>query len=39
MRQFLGLGFPVEQVSRATTLLNFRHLLDRHELDKKLMES
>ena len=39
MRTFMGLDFAVEQVPDATTLLGFRHLLERHELGKKLFES
>ena len=36
MRRFLGLDFAVEQVPDATTLLHFRHLLEEHELGRKL---
>jgi IS5 family transposase len=39
MRRFMGLDFTVEQVPDATTLLHFRHLLEKHELGKKLLES
>lgn len=39
MRRFMGLDFGVEQVPDATTLLHFRHLLERHELGKVLFES
>jgi IS5 family transposase len=39
MRRFLGLDFTIEQVPDATTLLHFRHLLEKHELGKKLLES
>ena len=39
MRRFLGLDFTVEQVPDATTLLHFRHLLEKHELGEKLFES
>ena len=39
MRRFLGLDFTVEQVPDATTLLHFRHLLEKHELGRKLLES
>ena len=39
MRTFMGLDFAVEQVPDPTTLLGFRHLLERHELGKKLFES
>jgi len=36
MRQFMGLDFAVEQVPDATTLLHFRHLMERHGLGEKL---
>ncbi|MGB9375554.1 MAG: IS5 family transposase [Jiangellales bacterium] len=36
MRQFMGLDFGVEQVPDATTLLHFRHLLEKHQLGEKL---
>lgn len=36
MRRFLRLNFTVEQVPDATTLLNFRHLLEEHRLGEKL---
>jgi IS5 family transposase len=36
MRSFLGLDFAGEQVPDATTLLHFRHLLEKHELGEKL---
>jgi len=39
MRAFMGLDFGVEQVPDATTLLHFRHLLEKHELGKVLFES
>ena len=39
MRQFMGLDFTVEQVPDATTLLHFRHLLEKHQLGAKLFES
>lgn len=32
MRKFLGINFLTEQVPDATTLLNFRHLLEEHQL-------
>ncbi len=38
MRRFMGLDFTVEQVPDATTLLPFRHLLEKHELGEKLFE-
>ena len=39
MRRFMGVDFAVEQVPDATTLLHFRHLLETHQLGKKLFES
>ena len=39
MRTFMGLDFALEQVPDATTLLHFRHLLETHELGKRLFES
>jgi IS5 family transposase len=39
MRAFMGLDFTVEQVPDATTLLHFRHLLENHQLGKKLFEA
>ena len=39
MRKFMGLNFLEEQVPDATTLLKFRHLLEKHELGKKLFEN
>ena len=39
MRKFMGLDFGVEQVPDATALLHFRHLLETHDLGKKLFES
>jgi len=39
MRRFMGLDFAVEQVPDATTLLHFRHLLEKHKLGEKLFES
>jgi len=37
MRRFMGLGFGTEQVPDATTLLHFRHLLEKHELGARLL--
>jgi IS5 family transposase len=37
MRRFMGLDFAVEQVPDATTLLHFRHLLEKHSLGEKLL--
>ncbi|MGQ0468053.1 MAG: IS5 family transposase [Sporichthyaceae bacterium] len=39
MRRFVRLDFASEQVPDATTLLHFRHLMERHELGRKLFES
>ncbi len=39
MRRFMGLDFAVEQVPDATTLLHFRHLLEKHRLGEKLFEA
>jgi IS5 family transposase len=39
MRRFLGLDFTTEQVPDATTLLHFRHLLEKHNLGEKLLQS
>lgn len=36
MRRFMGLDFVVEQVPDATTLLHFRHLLEKHKLGEAL---
>ena len=36
MRRFMRLDFAVEQVPDATTLLAFRHLLEKHKLGEKL---
>ncbi len=39
MRKFMGLDFSVEQVPDATTLLHFRHLLEKHSLGEKLFQA
>jgi IS5 family transposase len=39
MRQFMGLDFAVEQVPDATTLLHFRHLLEKHRLGERLFQA
>ncbi len=39
MRRFMGLDFALEQVPDATTLLHFRHLMEKHNLGEKLFES
>ena len=36
MRRFMRLDFTVEQAPDATTLLHFRHLLEKHQLGKAL---
>ncbi len=37
MRSFMGLDFNVEQVPDATTLLKFRHLMEKHGIDRKIL--
>lgn len=37
-QRFLGLGEPGDSVPDETTILNFRHLLERHDLSKKLFQ-
>jgi IS5 family transposase len=39
MRRFMRLDFAVEQAPDATTLLHFRHLLEKRELGKALFEA
>lgn len=39
MRRFMRLDFAVEQVPDATTLLHFRHLLEKHQLGERLFEA
>lgn len=39
MRNFVGLDLMSETVPDATTLLHFRHLLEKHELGKKIFDS
>lgn len=36
MRQFMGLDFTVTQVPDATTLLHFRHLVEKHQLGEAM---
>ena len=36
MRSFLGINFLMEQVPDATTLLKFRHLIEKHKLGEKI---
>jgi transposase, IS5 family len=38
MRTFAGIDLSVEAVPDATTLLNFRHLLEEHELTRRVFE-
>lgn len=38
MRTFAGIDLSVEGVPDATTLLNFRHLLEKHDLPKAIFE-
>ena len=37
MRRFMGLDFATTQVPDATTLLHFRHLLEKHDLGARLL--
>ena len=39
MRRFMGLDFAIEQVPDATTLLGFRHLMEKHGLGERLFEA
>jgi IS5 family transposase len=39
MRAFMGLNFMKEQVPDATTLLNFRHLLEEHNLGEAMFKN
>lgn len=39
MRKFMGLDFATEQVPDATTLLHFRHLLEKHKLGQAMFEA
>jgi len=39
MRQFMGLDFGIQQVPDATTLLHFRHLLEKHQLAEAMFAS
>jgi IS5 family transposase len=39
MRRFTPLDFTIQQVPDATTSLHFRHLMQKHELGRKLRES
>ncbi len=39
MRKFMGLNFMNEQVPDSTTLLNFRHLLEKHGIRDLIFES
>ena len=36
MRSFLGINFLMEQVPDATTLLKFRHLIEKHKIGEKI---
>jgi IS5 family transposase len=38
MRRFAGIDLEVDVIPDETTILNFRHLLERHNLTKKLFE-
>lgn len=39
MRKFVGIDFMKESVPDETTLLNFRHLLEKHELNKLFFDA
>jgi len=39
MRRFVGLDFLEEQAPDATTLLKFRHLLEKHQIGEKLFQA
>ena len=39
MRKFMGLDFGTEQVPDATTLLHFRHLVEKHHLGQAMFEA
>jgi IS5 family transposase len=39
MRHFVGMNFLEEQAPDATTLLKFRHLLEKHQIGEKLFEA
>jgi len=39
MRRFMRLDFAVEQTPDATTLLHFRHLMEKHQLGKALFDA
>ena len=39
MRQFMHLDFTTRQVPDATTLLHFRHLLEKHQLGKAMFDA
>lgn len=38
MRKFLGINFVEDKVPDATTLLHFRHMLEKHEIGKELFK-
>ena len=38
MRRFLGINFLDEQTPDASTLLRFRHLLEKHHMDEQIAE-
>ena len=38
MRRFVGIDLGTQSVPDATTLLNFRHLLEQHELTRRILE-
>jgi|TARA_Y100001947_G_scaffold131776_1_gene117923 IS5 family transposase len=38
MRDFVGIDLTIESVPDATTLLHFRHLLEKHALTQRIFE-
>lgn len=38
MRDFVGIDLAVESVPDATTLLRFRHMLEKHDLTQRIFE-
>jgi len=37
MRDFVGIDLAVESVPDATTLLRFRHMLEKHDLTQRIL--
>lgn len=38
MRDFMGINFLVDQAPDSTTLMKFRHILEKHDLQKRIQE-